>query len=251
MNPVTMILFNTTAVQLKMAENAAISALHQDIPTTLWIYNNGSTGPTGHWLRDLVEEYPERVTVSGSSMNRSPVAVANEMMATLFKRGAEYILGLPGDVIVPTNFYSQCLRWPRGLVTASMTENVHFPVVDEARAVSENTPMAVVLLRRWVYEALMAKDGFFFRESLYHYASDCDLALRLAACGIHGVQLDMPYFHAGSASLRLADPVTHLRMCGQADKDRETFIAKWNFAVHDDAYGRACGDINFRGESKE
>jgi len=41
-----------------------------------------------------------------------------------------------------------------------------------------------------------------------------------------------------------------VRMCQQADKDREVFISTWGFAVHDDAYGQTCGDINFRGANK-
>ena len=44
-------------------------------------------------------------------------------------------------------------------------------------------------------------------SSMKIYAStgtDCDLALRMVRCGIVGVQLDIQYFHYGSASHRLA-----------------------------------------------
>ena len=102
-------------------------------------------------------------------------------------------------------------------MTASQTEDRGFPRFDHARAVSENTPMAVMMTRRWVYDALVVKDGYFFDEGFFNYASDCDLALRLAACGIRGVQLDMQYYHYGSASHRLAPPES-----GAAQRTRRT-----------------------------
>ena len=41
----------------------------------------------------------------------------------------------------------------------------------------------------------------------FHYASDCDMALRMASCGIRGVQLDVPYgtmdrLHTGGSAGR-------------------------------------------------
>ena len=57
--------------------------------------------------------------------------------------------------------------------------------------------MAVMLTRKWAYDALIAKDGFFLDEGFFMYASDCDMALRMASCGIRGVQLDVPYWHYG------------------------------------------------------
>jgi GT2 family glycosyltransferase len=113
--------------------------------------------------------------------------------------------------------------------------------------VNECTPMAVMLLRRWCYDALLARDGFFFDPRFFHYGSDCDFALRLASCGIRGVQLDVQYYHEGSATLKMAPPEERRKMDRQADVDRLKFIEKWGFPVTAYEYGACAADINFRG----
>lgn len=248
MNVVTLLCYNTTDKQLELTKNAITSVLNQTIPTHLLVVDNGSTQPTGEWLNTLPIEYPERVSIIRNEVNQPPVKVSNKVLELMFEtKGYDYVLGMPNDVILPPNFYEQCLRWPRGIVTASMTEDIHFPVVEEAKAVSECTPLCVALIRSWAYQALMDKDGFFLDPRYDLYASDCDWALRLAACGIRGIQLDLPYWHYGSASHRLAAPGVGKGITNQADEDRRRFEAKWGFSVTDERYGQSCGDINFRG----
>ena len=179
--------------------------------------------------------------------NQSPVKMVNLHFGSLYRVGHPYILGVPNDVILPPNLYRELLRWPRGIVTASMTDQREFPILLESHAISEHTPMAVGLIRRWVYDALVAKDGYFLDEGHFHYASDNDLALRIAACGIRGIQLDIPYYHIGSATLRQMDHVDSIRQVRQADRDRDYFQRKWGFPVQAVEYGERCGDINFRG----
>ena len=74
-----------------------------------------------------------------------------------------------------------------------------------------------------------------------------DLALRLASCGIRGVQLDMQYYHYGSASHRLAPPESGAAQRTQADADRIYFEKKWGFRVDSLEYGQRPADPNFRG----
>jgi GT2 family glycosyltransferase len=152
--------------------------------------------------------------------------------------------------VLPQNAYRLMEQWPRGIVTASPTNQRDFPKFETARAVSNNTPMSLVLLRKWCYDALVAKDGQFFDERLTHYGSDCDFALRLAACGIRGVQLDLQYWHYSSATLKLAMPDERRRMDREADVDRQKFFDKWGFKVDDLEYGASAEDINFRGEGR-
>ena len=121
-------------------------------------------------------------------------------------------------------------------------------MVREATAVSECTPMAVMLMRKWAHDAIVSQYGHFLDEGFVHYASDCDLALRMAGCGIHGVQLDIPFWHYGSATWRLAPEAEGRAMVQQADIDRDYFERKWGFRVDDPLYGQSAADINFRGE---
>jgi GT2 family glycosyltransferase len=105
----------------------------------------------------------------------------------------------------------------------------------------------VVLLRKWVYDALIARDGYLFDPNIFLYVSDCDFALRLASCGIRGVQLDLQYFHYGSASHRMLPPEKARIITNQADIDRAYFEKKWGFKCDALEYGACAQDINFRG----
>ena len=94
----------------------------------------------------------------------------------------------------------------------------------------------------------MNRDGFFFDERFFHYASDCDIALRIAGCGIRGIQLDIQYYHYGSASHRSGTNDEKRESGFRADWDRSLFEDKWGFKVDALEYGQKAFDINFRGE---
>ena len=250
MNPILLITFNNVELTKKAVE----SALEQDVEggVELVIINNGSTDSTRQWLSDLAT-FCKNVTPVHLERNEPVAKVSNAFLAQLFK-ASPHVLGMPNDVVLHRSLYREFLQWPRGLVTGSEIKDkaVYDDYIQKQMpplaAVSENTPMAVILVRRWVYEALIAKDGMFFDERFIHYASDCDLALRVASCGIHGVQLNTPYWHYGSASVRLADPFHLERIRMTADEDRARFVAKWGFRVDSLEYGQSPQDLNFRGE---
>lgn len=240
MNAVLLTCYNN----LELTKAAVDSALNQDIPVRLHIVNNGSTDGTEQWISDLITFCPN-VSAIHYSENLSPCKVANTWLGELLEYH-EHLLSIPNDVRIPSNCYSEMLRWPRGFISAS--DNGHNePFLRTATAVSENTPFAVMLVRRWAYQAVVAKDGYFMDEGFVHYASDCDLALRIASCGIRGVQLDIPFWHYGSASWRLAPLEEQQAMLRQADRDRDYFERKWGFRVEDARYGQSAADINFRG----
>ena len=233
MNPVLMLCYNN----LELTKGAVQSVLAQDIPVRLFLIDNGSTDGTKEWIKSQPFEHYSYIA------NESPAKQGNRWARHIFALGAEYVLGVPNDVRIPSNCYSELLKWPRGFVCASDNGQTE-PEVRTARAVSENTPMAVMLTRKWAWQALIAKDGYFLDEGYFHYASDCDLALRMAACGIRGVQLDTPYWHYGSATHKL--PEIHAQSCVQADKDRAYFVRKWGFRVDSLEYGRVAADPNWR-----
>lgn len=232
MNPVLMIAYNN----LELTKNAVASVLAQDIPVDLHFVDNGSTDGTWEWISEQpiksANRYPENV---------SPLKIANAFAARLLAE-SPYLLGVPNDVRLPPNCYRELLRWPRGFVCATDNGQVE-PDIRTGRAVSENTPMAVMLTRRWAYDAIVSRDGYFLDEGYFHYASDCDLALRMASCGIHGVQLDIPYWHFGSASLKLSAHRREMEM--QADRDRSYFQRKWGFKVDSLEYGKVASDPNW------
>lgn len=242
---------------IDLTRAAVASVLAQDIPggVELWFVDNGSTDGTHDWAQEQAEvglfAYYEHW-----SENVSPVQIGNTLLAKAFVEGADYVLGVPNDAILPSNLYREFVACPRGVVTGSQTSDMaEFQKYDPAaatpaQATSENTPMAVVLLRRWCYEAILAKNSgkFFFCEDYFHYCSDNHFALDLAACGIRGVQLDLPYYHYCSASYRRNSTSAAANLiCAQADRDRAAFAKRWGFRVDDPVYSLAAQDINFRG----
>lgn len=244
--------YNTTSAQLELTKAAVASVFAQDVDggVKLWILNNGSTVGTQAWMDTLEAPAGHELVKMRSAVNQSPVKIANAMLATAYALGHQHVLGLPNDVVLPPNTYAEFLKWPRGIVTATMTSERDPVQPDMVKVVCEHTPLAVALIRKWCHDALVAKDGFFLDPRYFNYCSDCDWALRFAACGMRGVQLDLRYWHHCSATMRLADPVTAKRMHGQGDSDRAQFLAKWGFAVDSPKYGESCGDINFRGEGE-
>jgi GT2 family glycosyltransferase len=256
-HPAVIMFYNTTEAQLALSKAALESLFAQDIPLDIIAINNGSTLPTHEWLHNTKESYPHsdrhRFRILTQEQNTSPVQIVNSVFCdVLIGMRYSYVLGVPNDVVLPPNFYSELLKWPRGIITASMTDDLKFPTLshDQICAVSECTPLAVGLFRRWVYEALVTKDGYFLDPGYFHYASDCDMALRISALGIRGVQLNIPYFHSGSASWRKATADVAHEITQQADRDRDYFTRKWGYSVSAPDYAQCCGDINFRAESK-
>jgi GT2 family glycosyltransferase len=244
LNPVLMLAYNN----LNLTQDAVASAFSQDIPVALYLVDNGSNDGTIGWAKSLQVPSPHKISVVRYKSNVSPVRIFNWMFEEIFREN-KYVLTMPNDVILPANTYSQMLQVPRGIVAATQVERKEDvkPPSEQPVAVNENIPMAVALIRKWAHEALVAKDGHFYDEGYFHYASDCDLALRLAACGIRGVQLDLNYWHYGSASWRLATKEIAREITSQADVDRSYFEKRWGFRVDDPRYMECIGDINFRG----
>jgi len=239
MNAVLMTIYDTTAEQFALTKAAFQSIQAQDILVQIYVIDNGSTWPeTRSWTHNL----PREVFVREYQDNRSPIALANLFLDDILGI-TDHVLCVPNDVVLPPNLYREFLRFPRGIVTGSMTDG-SLGIIDHATAVNECTPLAVCLIRKWAHDALVAKDGYFFDPQFFMYASDCDFALRLAACGIRGVQLDIQYWHYGSASHRLGK---HGEGAYGADDDRDYFRRKWGFPVDDPQYGEKARDINFLG----
>jgi glycosyltransferase involved in cell wall biosynthesis len=227
MNPILMIAHNN----LELTQAAVASVFSQDIPTDLYLVDNASTDGTAAWLATLSAPAPHCLHLSANSTNISPIKIANDKFREIFTAGGEYVITMNNDQRIPSNCCRELAKWPRGFVSASDIGQHELPPVREAQPVSELTPFGVILIRKWAYDALMAKDGYFYDEGMFLYASDCDMAVRRIQCGIRGIQLDIPFYHYGSATHLLASEEEGKWIREQADRDREYFKAKHGFGV--------------------
>jgi hypothetical protein len=253
---VLMFAYNQVQEQHDLTVQTLETVLSQDIgDLEILLFDNGSTlrGTFEHFqmLRDLYWDKEEgtKIHCFRNPTNISPCKLTNRALDYLWNRGHDKVLGVANDVMLPPNAYRLLNECPRGMVCGSMTDQKDFPVIEKATAVNENTPMAIGIIRKWFHDALVAKDGYYLDEGYFLYASDCDLALRMAACGIRGVQTDLPYWHHGSAHWRLLPPEDGRKETNKADEDRAYFKRKWGHEVTDVQYGQSCGDINFRGKA--
>ncbi len=98
--------------------------------------------------------------------------------------------------------------------------------------------MSAMLIRRQAYETLMQRDGYFYDEGYFMYASDCDLKMRLE--GIPTAQLDILCWHYGGASHRLA---VGGQPYEQADKDRAYFDKKWGHGIDSEQYAEKIRNL--------
>lgn len=241
MNPVLLFIYNTTPEQLKLSQLCIESILLQTIPVYLLIVNNGSTPETAQWLAGLTAPAPHVIEIRHHLHNTAPTIIANRECATFFALDAEYVLGVPSDAILPPYCYEQLLKCSsRGFIAAYM-HSPEPPRVPESLAeftppaipppvhvLHSNMHTALMLTRRWAFDALIAQDGYFLDEGMFLYACDLDLKARLEIVGISGAQTDLAVYHYSSACWRLATPEISRAISIQADRDRAYFAQKWN-----------------------
>jgi GT2 family glycosyltransferase len=242
-NAVLMLCYDRTKEQYDLAVDALNSALAQDIPVDVYVFDNGSTYPkTREWLNEVANRN-QNVLVMREETNVSPVAVANYMMNRLFTElNYPHILGIPDDVVIPPNAYRILLTRPEQIVTAHMESSNPPPIMDEVTRLHGDVHLAVPMVRKSAYDALIAKDGYYMDEGYFNYCSDCDLKLRIIDAGITTAQTDLRCWHYGGASHRLAP--AGQRGPDHAGEDRAYFIRKWNFSIGSPEWDSRIAKIN-------
>jgi glycosyltransferase involved in cell wall biosynthesis len=244
-NAILLIAYNRTKEQHDLTVDAVNSAIAQDIPCDLYIVDNGSTyNETWPWLVQMAIDHP-RLFPERNESNVSPVAVANYWMEKLFMEfGYPHILGIPGDVVLPSYCYKKMLERPEDIVAAIADGGPNPPIeVDEdVLRLHGDVHMSVPLVRKSAYDKLLAKDGHFFDEIYYLYCSDCDLKLRLIDAGISTAQTNIRLWHYGGASHRLAPEGQ--RTPDHAGEDRAHFYNRWGFTVGSEEWDRRIAKIN-------
>lgn len=228
MNPVLIITHNL----LEITKRCVASVREQDIKTTIFIVDNGSTDGTTLWAVQneiVIESFPGN---SGFSVGM------NCGLRFIFEElGADYCLCPNNDTVLPRWYYRMLVETGFPIVSGVQGSNGEKHTIEDLSippavdSVRPSPDFCAFLIRRNAWEAIGP-----FDETMVNYASDCDYHLRGHKLGIEMNHVDIPFYHEGSATIRLGDYFEGLEISARADKDREVFRKKWGFYPGSDDY---------------
>jgi GT2 family glycosyltransferase len=220
---------------LEHTKKAIQSVFEQDIPTKMFVFDNGSTDGTIEWLRSAGDRdniiymdcKPENLGVSRGW---------NEGLTELFRK-FEHVLVINNDVVLPAWFYGELLAYDVPFVTGVSVDDITRIVDPPPEEPLQPAPdFSGFLIRReaWI------KVGP-FDEAMRLYASDADYHIRACQAGIPLMKANVPFYHERSSTLRNASPEERQQINQQADSDRTVFLNKWGFKVGSPEHHRAVG----------
>ena len=221
MNPVLILTRNNLDLTKKCVE----SVRRQDIPTFIYIFDNGSTDETREWLQLQQSEYKNFITLflhynGGVSYGWNSGLHDLGIHDKLDSLGS-HILVLNNDAIIPPWFYRRLLNYDQPFITGVAVDTMptepspHCPL-------TPNPDFSAFLIRRDAWERIGQ-----FDESMKIYCSDCDYHIRGHQLGVPMLKANVPYYHINSQTLKRADPVERAEIERQANMDREVFRQKW------------------------
>lgn len=217
MNPVLMLTHNCLA----LTKAAVDSCEHQDIYTPIFIIDNGSTDGTRDWL--IERENPGNL-YSLLSRNEGVSKGWNSGIDFLFSsEEVSRVLVVNNDVYLPPWFYSELTSYDVPFITGVAVDDMQSILTRPGRMpLTPHPDFSAFLIRRDAWEAIGP-----FDEQMKHYASDCDYHIRAHRLGIPLYKANVPYYHAGSSTMKQAKGKDREEIGSQADKDREVFHFKW------------------------
>lgn len=217
---------------LVLTKDAIASCLAQDISVHLWILNNGSTDATRDYLASLQWRLRHNITVTHYYPARGLTWLWNHALSWVFNvERRPCALVVNNDIKLRPDAYRLLLADGGGFVTGvGVGDEKQIETVD-VTSKRPHPDFSCWLIRREVWERVGPLD-----ESMVLYASDADYHLRMYKKGIDAYSLVIPFWHAFSGTLKNVDDAERERICQQADRDRETFRAKWGVTIGSEAY---------------
>ena len=225
MNPVLILTCNN----LELTKRCVESAWSQDIETTIFVEDNGSTDGTMEWLKESHFDWcsnPRNEGVSFGWNDGLGWIFGTELYPT--KRMAEdatfpdHCLVVGNDTILAPWTYSALLAADVPFVTGVDVGMSPLPDKPDVFPLSPHPDFSCFLIRRECWEKVGP-----FDEKMHSYASDCDYHIRAHRLGIPLWKASVPYNHERSSTLNRATPQEKAKIQMQAHLDREVFKQKY------------------------
>jgi GT2 family glycosyltransferase len=216
MNPVLLLTRNNLALTKRCIE----SIRKQDIPTRIYVFDNGSTDGTREWLDASMDaQLGGDLGWAGPLENVGVSAGWNEGLNYLFYHlDSDYVLCPGNDTILAPWTYSSMLSCNVGFVTGSDVGMSPLPEAPTIQPLSPHPDFSLFLLKREVWQKVGP-----FNTDMRCYVQDCDFHVRAHRLGISLLKANIPYNHERSSTMRLAPPEERDAIAAQAGEDRKVF----------------------------
>lgn len=206
------------------------SVLAQDIECQPFVILNGSKD-----CASMIRSYGRRIT---SIAHLEPISLNvlwNAALTMAFDSlKLEHVLVINNDLILPSNMYSLLLQDGGGFVTGVGVDKMPEMVTYDPASRSPHPTFSCFLIRKWVWEKVGK-----FDERYWAYCSDCDYHLRMDRAGIDAYQIDVPFYHEFSGTMKGLDNAGRDALQKRADADRAEFVLQYGFAVGSPEYEQA------------
>lgn len=206
MNPVLLLMRNNVDLTLRCID----SVKAQNVPTSIYVIDNETTEDT-QAITECVDWYDRFDPQLGVS------AGWNTGLEILFAEGAEHVLALNNDAIIPPWFYRTLLEYHEPFITGVAVDVMPTEPAPEC-PLTPNPDFSAFLIYREAWEEIGR-----FDETMKIYCSDCDYHIRAHRLGIPLWKANVPYYHVNSQTLKRADPADRAAIETQANLDRERF----------------------------
>ena len=182
MNPVLVLTHNG----LEMNKVCVTSALNQDIPTWVYLVDNDSQDHTYEWAKTVENivpvQFSPQIGVSGGW---------NHGLKTLFEcEGAEHVLVVNSDVVLPRWFYSSLLSYDGPFISGVSVDNMDTIANPEPRKELGPCPDFSAFMLADVLETVGP-----FDETMSLYAQDLDRHIRSHRAGVPLMNAGVPFYH--------------------------------------------------------
>jgi len=214
---------------LPLTRDAIASCLEQDIGSVrvLCVIDRGLDG-VAHYLRTLHPQV-QMIEMPGCGVSKAWNVALGHLFDTV---GANYVLVPNSDIRIRPDTYRRLVADGGLFVTCVGTSSgAKFPGGEPSGKTRPHPDYSMFLIRRTCWQRVGP-----FDEAMRIFCGDGDHHLRMHRAGIDAYCLDLPFWHAASATLKNASVEDRERILKQAQADREAFAAKWGFQMGSDDY---------------